>query len=83
VETYCSKYNTVKMDSASLVPPFTYNNQCGSVVVTSYIPVLLLGYSLQLVLPVLVMALLRCVPHTSIPPSHPHQGALNADVVKQ
>jgi hypothetical protein len=69
METYCSKYNSIEVDSASLVPPFIYNNQCGSVVVTSYIPVLLLGYSMQLVLPVIVMALLRCVPYTSMSPS--------------
>jgi hypothetical protein len=68
-ETFCSEYSFIAVDSASLVPPFTYSNQCGSVVVTSYIPVLLLGYSLQLVLPLLVMALLRGVPHTSMSPS--------------
>jgi hypothetical protein len=32
-----------------VIPPFTYNNQCSSVLLTSYIPVLVIGYSIQLV----------------------------------
>ena len=57
------------METASLVPPFTYNNQCGSVVLTAYIPVFLLGYSIQLVLPLILLAVLTCLSHDSIPSS--------------
>ena len=59
----------VKADSAPLIPPFTYNNQCGSVVLTSYIPVFLLGYSIQLLLPFVRLALLAYMPYGSLPRS--------------
>jgi hypothetical protein len=36
------------VDSAAVTPTFTYNNQCGSVLLTSYIPVLIIGYSIQI-----------------------------------
>lgn len=52
-----------------MVPPFTYNSQCGSVVLTSYIPVLLLGYSIQLLLPFVLLAIVTCVSHDSVPAS--------------
>ena len=69
METYCSAYDISEVESASLVPPFTYNNQCGSVVLTSYIPVFLLGYSIQLLLLLIVLLVLTCVSYDSMPPS--------------
>lgn len=48
--TTCSFWNTVKVDTAAVTPPFTYNHQCSSVLLTAYIPVLILGFSIQLVL---------------------------------
>lgn len=63
----CVDYGTVDVDSVPLTPPFTYNNQCGSVLLTSYIPVLLLGYSLQLLLPVFVLVLQIYLPIMAIP----------------
>ena len=51
------------------MPPFTYNNQCGSEVLKSYIPVFLLGYSIQLVLPLIFVAALTSLSHDSISPS--------------
>ena len=65
--TFCNEYSSIEVESASLVPPFTYNNQCGSVVLTSYIPVFLLGYSIQLLLLFVVMALLLYLPYDSLP----------------
>ena len=53
----------MKADSAPLIPPFTYNNQCGSVVLTSYIPVFLLGYSIQLLLTFVMLASLSYMRH--------------------
>jgi hypothetical protein len=58
----------VSVDSVPLVPPFTYNNQCGSVLLTTFIPVLLMGYTIQLVFPVAAMAVLTQIPHTALPP---------------
>jgi hypothetical protein len=43
----CATYEREEVDSVPLIPPFTYNNQCASVILTSYIPVLILGYSIQ------------------------------------
>ena len=68
-ETSCLEYRILEGESAPLVPPFAYNNQCGSVVLTSYIPVFLLGYSIQLVLPLIVLAVLTNVSHDSMPSS--------------
>jgi hypothetical protein len=64
---YCSEYAIVEVESASLVPPFTYNNQCGSVLLTSYIPVFLLGYAVQLMLPLIILVSLTCMPFASMP----------------
>ena len=62
-ETHCTLYGKTYVESVPLVPPFTYNNQCGSVVLTSYIPVLLLGYAIQLMLTFLALAFLTYVPY--------------------
>jgi hypothetical protein len=37
-------------ESAPVTPPFVYNNQCTSVILTSFIPVLIIGFSIQLIL---------------------------------
>ena len=63
----CSVYSLVEGYSASLVPPFAYNNQCSSVVLTSYVPVFILGFSIQLLLPFVAILLLTYVPFGSIP----------------
>ena len=44
------EYATVEVDSASVIPPFIYNNQCTSVLLTSYIPVIIIGSAIQLLL---------------------------------
>ena len=67
-ETRCEEYGEIQVQSASLIPPFTYNNQCGSTVLSSFIPVLLLGYSIQVMLPFVVLALVLYVPHSSTHP---------------
>jgi len=58
---------TIEVESASLVPPFTYNNQCASAVLTSYIPVFLLGYSIQLMLSLIILTALTYVSYASLP----------------
>lgn len=54
----CVATRSVQVDSAAVIPPFTYNNQCASVLLTSYLPVLILGFSIQLVLCFLLPVLL-------------------------
>ena len=46
----CVLWISVEVDSAAVIPPYTYNNQCASVLLTAYIPVPILGFSIQLVL---------------------------------
>ena len=67
-DTYCATYTPVNVDSASLVPPYTYNYQCGSTILTSYIPVFILGFSIQLCLPIVSMSLLMSVRYESMGP---------------
>ena len=62
-------YGFVEVESAPLEPPFTYNNQCGSVLLTSYIPVLVLGYSLQLLLSWIAVVILMQVAYDKLSPS--------------
>lgn len=46
----CVFYQYFRVDTVTLIPPFTYSNQCASVLLTSYIPVLILGLSMQIAL---------------------------------
>lgn len=46
----CLEHHSVQMDSAPVTPSFTYSNQCSSVLLTSYLPVLVLGFSIQLMI---------------------------------
>lgn len=61
----CSSWTIVPADSAPVIPPFIYSNQCASVLLTSFIPVLIISYSIQLattlVVPVLYYQLGRLV----------------------
>jgi hypothetical protein len=46
----CLRWIPTQTESAPVTPPFVYNNQCSSVLLTSYIPVLIIGCSIQLIL---------------------------------
>mmetsp|Transcript_28450 Transcript_28450/g.48095 ORF Transcript_28450/g.48095 Transcript_28450/m.48095 type:complete len:328 (-) Transcript_28450:1388-2371(-) len=59
----------VNIESAPLVPPFMYHNQCGSAVLSAYIPVFLLGYSIQMILSLVILTSLMAVPYKSVPSS--------------
>jgi hypothetical protein len=48
--TVCLSRELTEVESAPVIPPFTYNNQCSSVLLTAYIPVLIIGFSIQLIL---------------------------------
>jgi hypothetical protein len=45
----CLRWVRTMAESAPVTPPFVYNNQCASVILTSFIPVLIIGYSIQLI----------------------------------
>lgn len=57
----------MQVESASLVPPFSYSNECGSVLLTTYIPVLILGYSFQLLISWSIVGLQLQLPYESFP----------------
>jgi hypothetical protein len=46
----CSAWGIVSTESAQVIPPFLYRNQCSSVLLGAYIPVLIIGFSIQLLL---------------------------------
>ena len=45
----CLRWVRTMAESAPVTPPFVYNSQCASVILTSFIPVLIIGYSIQLI----------------------------------
>jgi hypothetical protein len=49
-EKICIAYAPITAQVAPVIPPFTYNYMCSSVVLTAYIPVYLYIYCLQIVL---------------------------------
>ena len=66
-EPYCSYFDpALEAVSAPVTPPFDYNNQCGSVILTSYLPVLLLGASVQVLLTTIVPLILQQVSYESV-----------------
>lgn len=66
----CVSYGTRTVDVAPLVPPFSYNNLCSSVVLTSYVPVFLLVYAVHIVLPAVHLAVFATVATpTRFPPA--------------
>jgi hypothetical protein len=52
-ETLCLHYSLGTVDVAPVTPPFTYNNLCGSVILTSYIPVYIYIYVMSIVINIL------------------------------
>ena len=64
--TECVLYSRTEVEVASLVPPFLYQYQCSSVVLTSYIPVFIYSYMFHLMLPFGVF-MISCIPYSTIP----------------
>lgn len=62
----CKAFTSIEVDVAALVPPFLYQYQCSSVVLTSYIPVFIYSYMLLLMLPFGAFVL-TCIPYKRIP----------------
>jgi hypothetical protein len=48
-KTFCIQYSSVSVDVVPFVPPFAYGNLCGSVILTSYIPVFIYVYIISIV----------------------------------
>ena len=57
----CLEWGQLEVESAPVTPPFVYNNQCASVLLTSYLPVLILGFSIQILVSVLLPVILNRV----------------------
>ena len=63
----CLLYATTDIEVAPLIPPYSYNNLCSSVLLTSYIPVFLLVYSIQILVPIVYICLFTTTMYTSVP----------------
>ena len=66
-EPICTDTNDIFVEVAALIPPFTYNYQCTSVLLTAYIPVLIYTYSLQIIAPFIFLFLLCFIKYTTFP----------------
>ena len=51
----CSEYAQYSIDVPPLIPPFSYNYDCSSVILTAYIPVYIYMYSLLAMVPLALM----------------------------
>jgi hypothetical protein len=65
--TSCRDYALAEVEVAPLVPPFSYNNLCSSVLLTSFIPVFILVCALQLLLPLVQVCLFASSKYTHFP----------------
>jgi len=63
----CGVYEEMLTSTSPTVPPFTYSNQCASTLLTAYIPVLVLGFSLQLLVACAFPLLQASVSYERIP----------------
>ena len=55
------------VEVAPLIPPFSYNNLCSSVLLTRFIPVYILVHSFQVLLPVVQIAIFMSVDRAAFP----------------
>ena len=60
-EVQCTTFGTRVMEVAPLVPPFSYNNLCTSMILTSYIPVFIFIYAVHILLPIVSMVVFASV----------------------
>jgi hypothetical protein len=65
--TSCYEYVTYTVDVAPLVPPFSYNNLCSSVLLTRFIPVYILVHTFHILLPVLQVCVFTTNDMSSFP----------------
>jgi hypothetical protein len=65
--TICTKYINLEVDVEPLIPPFSYNNLCSSVLLTRFIPVYILMHSFQVMLPIFLVCLFSSCQYTTLP----------------
>jgi hypothetical protein len=63
----CTEEVYTIVEIAPLIPPFSYNYQCASAILTSYIPVYMYIYSLQILLPFAYVLLLTWFKYDDFP----------------
>lgn len=51
----CTLYATQEAEVAPFIPPFSYNNMCSSTLVTTFVPVYMFVYCIELLIPVLYL----------------------------
>ena len=65
--TVCDETAVETVLVAPLVPPFSYNNQCSSVLLGAFVPVYIFAYSIQLIVPPLFVAVYTASHYPSYP----------------
>ena len=63
----CRDYGVQTVEVVPLIPPFSYNNLCSSVLLTSFIPVYILVSSFQALVPLIQVCLFTSSKYTSFP----------------
>ena len=65
----CMEVTTEAVDIIPIIPPFSYNNQCFSVLLTTYIPVYVFVYTFQAISPFFLVPLFTNINFLSLPKS--------------
>ena len=63
----CLSYEIVTMEVLKLTPPFTYSYQCGSTILTSYIPVYMYSVSIQIIIDLFRVIIIFQTKYENIP----------------
>jgi hypothetical protein len=63
----CMEVTTEAVDVLPMIPPFSYNNLCFSVLLTTYIPVYIFVYSFQAISPFVLVPILTNLEFLSLP----------------
>ena len=66
-QKFCTEEIFKEVEIAPLTPPFSYNYQCSSAILTAYIPVYLYIYALQILLPFAYVGLLTFFKYDNFP----------------
>ena len=63
----CASYEAITMEVLKVTPPFTYSYQCGSTILTSYIPVYMYGVSIQIMIDLFRVIIIFQTKYENIP----------------
>ena len=64
----CVIYAVADVAVAPLIPPYSYNNLCSSIMLTGFIPVYIFVYAVNMLVPLWYVCVFTSVPYTSLPP---------------